>query len=148
MFGICISKCKTKKLITAALTVLLLLSCVPAYFHTVKSEREINNGLKRTLIETNELVDEGGYIIIDRAGPNWGISWVLDYYYPNASRGGQIKDMSLPEFHTDKTNWLFLRSAISEEVENWVKERGYSAELIVSNGYIGTYPVWIYKISG
>lgn len=143
VLGICISKCKTKKLISTALTALILVSCVPRYLSTVIKERQIEKSLESTLAATAEILDGGGYILTDELGRYM----IMErYYYPNASHI-YFEGDSLPEFKTDKTNWLFLTEAISEEILECVKDRGYLAEEIVSNGIVGNDPVWVYKIT-
>ncbi len=141
-FGICISKCSAKKLLTAALCVILALSCIPAYLRTVKSENDIEKGMENTLAVTDEISQERSYIMTNIGHLNWN---VIDYYYPGAQHD-LIDGVTLPQFHKKDTNWLFLSGTISEEIDQCVAERGYSAELVVSGGYVGTYQVWIYKL--
>lgn len=141
-FGICISKCRAKKLLTVALSVILAFSCIPAYLRTVKSENDIEKGMENTLAATDEILQERSYIMTNINHLNWN---VIYYYYPGAQHD-LIDGATLPQFHKNDTNWLFLDSPISEDIEKCIKRRGYSAELVVSGGYVGTYKVWIYKL--
>lgn len=141
LMGICISKCPLKEWTTAALVILIIISCFPYYHNTVKTERINDKRLERTLEATNE-INGDDYITTDINHFNWTVSQV---YYPDTGRR-LFSGMELPEFNHDLNNWLFLSQPISDGIIESLKEENYTAKTIVENGYIGTGSVWIYKL--
>lgn len=141
ILGICVSKCRLKKLIAPVLVICIVIACFPRYFGTLKSELVENRKLKSTLEATSE-VDEDDFITTDIDHLSWTVSLV---YYPNTPRrlfGGE----ELPEFSFDVNNWLYLGEPISDGLLENLKRQNCHAELVVENGYIGTGDVWVYKV--
>lgn len=141
VLGVFIAKCRINRLLTAVLVLILTISCIPAYVEVVKTENEIKDGLVRTLAVTQG-IDQNDYIVTDLTYLNWP---TVLYYYPGAE-STSIKEPLLPQLRTDADNWLFLGSPISDALVRCAKEQGYSIEDVISEGIIGTYPVWIYKL--
>ena len=141
VFGICISKCKTRNFLTIILVLILVFSCIPSYFKVVKSERYIKEVMDKTLGATAE-IGNGDYIMTSISDLNWP---TLLYYYPDTVHDFYNNLDSL-QLKDDMTNWLFLGGPVSEDIIKYLKEKGYSVEEIILNGYIGLYNVWIYKL--
>ena len=141
LLGICVSKCYLKKWITIALVALVTFSCVPQYYRTVKAEYHNKAVLQHTL-ETTENIDADDYIMTNNDHVNWP---TLSFYYPDVKHDFFRKNEQL-HFDTNVTNWLFLETPITKDIADNLEKQGYSAEQIVSAGYIGMYRVWVYKI--
>ncbi len=141
VFGICVSKYKAKNSLTIILVLILAFSCIPSYFRVVKDESHIKNAMEETLMATDEVKQED-YILTNINQFSWP---VLLYYYPKTEHDF-FSGTSLPPFRDDTVNWLFLGSPMPEDMTEDLQEKGYSSEEVVSNGYVGTYKVWIYKV--
>lgn len=144
LMGVCISKCRFKKIVSTALVVIVIISCFPSYLNTLKAEKANNKRLRYTLEMTSE-IDENAYITTDIGHFNWTVSQV---YYPNTPRrlcrfsSGE----EFPEFDLSMGNWLFLSKPASEDIMKGLGNQGCDVEIVVENGYIGTGCVWVYKV--
>ena len=120
---------------------ILTLSCIPSYFKTVRDENHIKKVMDTTLEITAEIGQED-YIMTNINALNWP---TLLYYYPDTMHVF-FSDPGALQFKADVTNWLFLGEPVSENIIKTLQEKGYSVDEVVSNGYVGTYKVWIYKV--
>lgn len=142
LFGVCISKFKGKNIYTVLLVGMILLCGIPEYLTIYKTESQSNAKLEQTLELATPLIEDNDIIITNDMYIYWTVA---NLYYP-ANRCDYF-DFEYPDLEVDKTYWCINTVELSEDKIAVLLDRGLKTELIESDGVLGTYKVWIYKLS-
>ena len=143
LLAVGIAGCKYKRLYCAAITVALMITCIPQCLNIYQEEKAQNVLLKETLDATKEITGEDAVILTDLAYLDWT---VLDYYYPDVEHV-LLENQEIPKLDKKKDCWLMLQGEIPLDAEVQLEEQGYTADTVVENGTLGTNPVRIYKLN-
>ncbi len=146
VLGGMMSRLKGRKIYTVLLIAYMLLMSAPAYRDTYIRQKQMNDLLQVTLAATEGQIAADDVILADHKHIGWHIA---PYYYPGITSHA-ISLYEFPELEKGITYWLFIRISdgvpemgpVYEEIER----QGFSCELIMENGNLGTHAVNIYRI--
>ncbi len=138
ILSVSVSKCKAKHIITPVLVAVLLVTCVPQFITAYQEQKNENALITKTLDASVSQIQEDDVILTDHTHLEWT---VLDYYYPQVPVTLVNADEPLP-LEEGKENWLIFSGEIHEEQ---LAEQGYTCEMVVSAGRLGTIPVSVVK---
>lgn len=143
LLAVGIAGCKYKRLYCTILTIALLVTCIPQYVYTFQTEKSQDVLLAQTLEATSEITGEDAVILTNLEYLDWT---VLDYYYPEVEHV-LLDTAEIPPLDKGHTYWLMLQGEILADVATQLEAQGYTADMVVENGTLGTNPVRIYKLN-
>ena len=120
----------------------MLITFIPAYQLKYVQEKESNDKLKITLDKTSDGISEASIIMTDIEHVNWTIA---KCYYPGA-KCQLLRENQVPKLETNSDYWMFLSGEINDQYIDGLRSQGYSYEIIVDDGVLGTYKVIVYHL--
>ncbi len=144
ILGIVISRLKGRKVYIVLALIYMLTVFGPAYHTTYTKEREQNERFEETLKLTAGVIRQGDVILTNVPGFAWTVGGI---YYPDIAVRGIGRSLDV-ELEKDLCYWLV--------VERWkeiplvfqeLKEKGFSYELIIMDGNMGSYDTTVYKVT-
>lgn len=143
LLAVGIAGCRYKRLYCIVTLVALLVTCIPQYVYTYRTEKAQDVLLEQTLEATEEIIGEDAVILTNLEYLDWT---VLDYYYPEVEHVlFTVEDvLALNEKYA---YWLMLPGEVPAELRTQFETQGYVTEIVVENGTLGTNPVSVYKLS-
>ncbi len=143
LLGFCITKLKTKHLVTAALLIFMWITFIPAYKEVYTSDKELNDKLQTTLEATVDEIGEDDVILTNYSH----IKYTLAKYYYSAKSCQKVDLPGFIELDQDTCYWLVYNDKQdTEDALVEVEAQGFSHELYVEDGNLGTHTIYIYKV--
>ena len=142
LMGVIVSKLKLNQIYIVILWVYMLITFIPAYQLKYVQEKESNDKLKITLDKTSDGISEASIIMTDIEHVNWTIA---KCYYPGA-KCQLLRENQVPKLETNSDYWMFLSGEMNDQYIDGLRSQGYSYEIIVDDGVLGTYKVIVYHL--
>ena len=118
-----------------------LFSCVPSYIETYNNEKNDDAKTAYTLEKIEESGVPEGTVLTNNDFFSWTI---FEYYVP----GTPCRKVSpgFGDFKDDTSYYLAWNNALTESENGWLSEKGYSAELVMSDGFLGSSDFYLYRL--
>lgn len=143
LLAVAVSYCKYKKVYTAVITIALLVIGLPMYKQQVQAESLDNQKLLYTLEQTAGAQEEGSVLLTNLSYIKWTVA---EHYYPN-TECVMINDwQELSGLEADKQYFLVTNPKLGEDVQTLIESYGYTCNLIVEDGSMGTISAVVYKL--
>lgn len=148
LFGVFVSKLRYSIVVAVVILYMIIPSGYIRYQDLYEQEKNSGYQTEETLNATS-MISKDDVIITNMVHFNWTVGRV---YYPdvenelfgNPTFGGTE---TIPDIDFNKDNYLFLKEAITDELDTQLLRKGAKAELIVENGKMGMNDVvWVYEI--
>lgn len=143
LMGVIVSKLKLNQIYIAILWVYMLFAFIPAYQLKYVQEKGSNDKLKITLDKTSDGISGTSIIMTDIEHINWTIA---KCYYPEA-KCQLLRENQVPKLETNSDYWMFLSGEMNDQYTDGLRSQGYSYEIIVDNGVLGTHRVTVYHLT-
>jgi hypothetical protein len=143
LLAVAVSYCKYKKVYATVITVALLVIGLPMYKQQVQAESLDNQKLLYTLEQTDGAQEEGSVLLTNLSYIKWTVA---EHYYPN-TECVMINDwQELANLEADKQYYLVTNPKLGEDVQTLIESYGYTCNLIVEDGSMGTISAVVYKL--
>lgn len=138
---ITVAKLNRKDLITAIILLFTLFSCLPSYVETRQNEKNDDVKTAYTLGKIAECGITEGTVLTNNDFFSWTI---FEYYVPGTPC--QKVAPGFGDFKDNTTYYLAWKNALSESENAWLSDNNYSAELVISDGFLGSDDFYIYRL--
>lgn len=140
LLAVGIASCKKKNIYLVVVTILLLVTGIPKYCEIYQQEKGQDELLTETLAASEEAVGVGNVILTDSQTIEWTVA---DYYYPGAECI-YVDAENIPVLSGDMEYWYMTETEIGQRLGEALSEQGYTWEIVIKQGTLGTNPVTIY----
>lgn len=148
LLGYCISKCRLKWAYVLAVSVLIVIPGIKAYYSAYVDENKCDRAVEDFLNRTSDLNGASDIVISNE----WEISYALvPYYYSKETKVEYTSDVDeIMKCINDNPNtvfWLFFTTEPEDGLWNELESEMYTFERVVTDGYLGTLNISVYKVS-
>ena len=142
LLAIGIAGCKYKRIYTLVIVTVLLYVGIPPYIEVYQAEKAQDQLLQETLSATSMISGDNDVILTNLKHIDWTVA---EYYYPDVDC--ELIDIeSLPILEQDKNYYLMLPTPAEPKIIDQLDDQGFSLEILVDQGTLGTNPVNIYQL--
>lgn len=141
LLSVCVANNYCRRYVAVTIFAILFMSGLAQYTQIYTAERASDLKCRELVEATKQELTEDSIILTDIRSINWV---VLNYYFPGTVHRKLEPDQLALE--KDKDYWLYLSGCLSEDMEGRLREQGYTYQIVMEEGNIGTYPVWVYKL--
>ncbi len=138
---ITVARMNKKALITTLILVFTLFSCIPSYIETRRNEKNDDVKTAYTLDKIAECGIPEGTVLTN----NDFFSWTVFEYYVPGTPCINVKS-GFSDFKDNTAYYLAWNNALSDSENAWLSDNKYSAELIISDGFLGSNGFYIYRL--
>ena len=139
----CASKCKASTVATVSVLAVTMLFAAPlCTFITVETIND-DGKIQDVLDKTKPYMSDTDVICGSKSTALWT---VFVHYYHGIEVQFITDDGKFPDIDSTRQYWVFISTPINDAMIQDLQSKGYTYELVVEKGNLGSYDVWVYKL--